>query len=220
MQPIPTILGARIRLVGSRMRGGGLIVGEQFAEIHQAGHTAGGSAELDDLILHGIVVAAHFGGQQHDVSIGVHRVIVVQNIVGSKIIDLLQLAETVHRRHVVRGSGEPHEPVIVEQQTMRTIVEHGNLTAQHAVRIMKSCSSESLPSMAYRPSPKSSPESATTVCSSCTSSLPSREAPLCSKVCVRDLPSALVNVMVMVFFSRGIRPSIWNSWVLLYCDCW
>ena len=75
MQPIPTILGARIRLVGSRMRGEGLIVGEQFAEIHQAGHTTGGCAELDDLILHGIVVAVHLGGQQHDVSIGVHCVI-------------------------------------------------------------------------------------------------------------------------------------------------
>ena len=102
MQPIPTILGARIRLVGSRMRGGALIVGEQFTEIHQARHTAGGGAELDDLILHGIVIAAYLGGQQHDVSIGIHRVIVVQNIVGSKIIDLLQLAETVHRHHMVR----------------------------------------------------------------------------------------------------------------------
>ena len=32
----------------SRMRGGGLIVGEQLTEIHQAGYTSGGGAELDD----------------------------------------------------------------------------------------------------------------------------------------------------------------------------
>ena len=118
VQPIPTILGIRIRLVGSRMRGGALIVGEQFTEIHQARHTAGGGAELDDLILHGVVVTAELGGQQHDVAVGIYRVIVVQNIVGSKIVDLLQLAETVHRHHMMRGRGEPHETVIVEQQTM------------------------------------------------------------------------------------------------------
>ena len=37
---------------------------------------------------------------------------------------------------MVCGSGEPHESVIIEQQTMRTIVEHGNFAAQHAVRIV------------------------------------------------------------------------------------
>ena len=136
VQPIPTILGIRIRLVGSRMRGGGLIVGEQLTEIHQAGYTSGGGAELDDLILHGVVVTAELGGQQHDVAVGIHRIIMMQNVVGSQIVDLLQLAETVHRHHMMRGRGEPHETVIIEQQTVRTIVEHRNLTAQHAVRIV------------------------------------------------------------------------------------
>lgn len=89
VQPIPTILGIRIRLVGSRMRGGGLIVGEQLTEIHQAGYTSGGSAELDDLILHGVVVTAELGGQQHDVAVGIHRIIMMQNVVGSQIFSSL-----------------------------------------------------------------------------------------------------------------------------------
>lgn len=37
---------------------------------------------------------------------------------------------------MMRGRGEPHETVIIAQQTVRTIVEHRNLTAQHAVRIV------------------------------------------------------------------------------------
>lgn len=60
----------------------------------------------------------------------------VQDVVGSQIVDFLQLAEPVHADHVLGGGGEPHESVVIEQQTVRTVVEHGDLAAQHAVRVV------------------------------------------------------------------------------------
>ena len=83
-KPIPPIVTNRrrnraqvhrqfIRIVRARMRGGRLVIGEQAAEIQQSRHTAGFGIEFDDLVLHGVVVAAQFGGEQHDVAFGIRR---------------------------------------------------------------------------------------------------------------------------------------------------
>lgn len=136
VQPVPAVLGGGVGFVGARMRGGCLVIGEHFAEVKQSRHAAGRGVQFDDLVLYGVVAAAEFGGEQHDVAVIVHRVIMVEDVVGSQVEDLLEFAKPVHAHHVMGGRGEPHQTVVIEQQTVRTVVEDGNLAAQHAVRVV------------------------------------------------------------------------------------
>ena len=136
MDPIPFAGRRKIRLVDARVVGGHLVFGEHVAHVQQRRHLAGVRVQLDDLVLHAAVAAVELGGQQHQVLVGVERVIVVQDVPVSQVQDLDEPPEPVHRRHLLGGRGEPHQAVVVEQQAVAAVEQDRHLAAQHAVGVV------------------------------------------------------------------------------------
>ena len=136
MDPIPLAGRRKIRLVDARVVGGHLVFGEHVTHVQQRRHLAGVRVQLDDLVLHATVAAVELGGQQHQVLVGVERVIVVQDVPVSQVQDLDESSEPVHRRHLLGGRGEPHQSVVIEQQAVAAVEQDRHLAAQHAVGVV------------------------------------------------------------------------------------
>lgn len=83
-----------------------------------------------------MVGSCQVGGEGDDVAVIVERVVVVEDEPVTQVDDLLQLSEPVHADEMLGRRGEPHEPVVVEQQPVRAVVQQRYLAAQHAVRVV------------------------------------------------------------------------------------
>jgi len=68
-----------------------------------------------------MVGSCQVGGEGDDVAVIVERVVVVEDEPVTQVDDLLQLSEPVHADEMLGRRGEPHEPVVVEQQPLRAV---------------------------------------------------------------------------------------------------